>query len=215
MGFRNCVFASLRVLQIMVTMLTLGFVIYVINLSHKLEHFREDGDKELTNLIAEHPSVAEHIDEFIKKVLGVPKRVWFLLFVSIWTSFVISYKSAANKWFPTGTRRAYMVPLELLTLILWLLGFAAELTIALEIEPLCYLVDFAPFLLRFFRVCPFSKGASAAGALGCLCWTTTAIMACCGGRRKSPELTRTVEAGVEMRDDPQKPGFQVRYQALS
>ena len=59
-----------------------------------------------------------------------------------------------------------MVPLELLTLIIWLLGFAAELTIALEIEPMCFLVDYAPFLLKFFRICPFSKGAAAAGALG-------------------------------------------------
>ena len=56
-------------------------MVLVINLSHKLEDFREDGEKGLANLIAEHPSEAERIDDFLKKVLAVPKRVWFLLFV--------------------------------------------------------------------------------------------------------------------------------------
>ena len=45
-------------------------------------------------------------------------------------------------------------------------AFAAIASLTLELEPLCFALDYvAPELIAFFRVCPISKAYSAAAAL--------------------------------------------------
>ena len=53
----------------------------VINLSHKLEKLNNDSDSILNGIYKDHPEKVQGIENFIRKILAVPKRAWFLLFV--------------------------------------------------------------------------------------------------------------------------------------
>ena len=78
----------------------------------------------------------------------------------------MSYKPAALRWFSSRSGRAYVVPLKMLTLILWLLGFVSAVTIAVEIESLCLALDSVSFLSKYLKICLYSKVAAAIAALG-------------------------------------------------
>ena len=84
----------------------------------------------------------------------------------IWTFLAISYKPAAVRWFPLRSGRVYIVPLETLTLLLWLLGFVAAASLAIELEPLCLALSSVSFFSKYLKVCLYVKIAAAITAVG-------------------------------------------------
>jgi hypothetical protein len=188
-------FIFLRILQVIFTLVGLVFAVYVINKSQDAEGLRQDTDNIAKLLPKDDQAEVTKINNFIEKLLEVPDRVWVVLIVSIWTFLAIAYKPAATKWFPKGSSNSYLIPIEILTSILWLLSFGAIVSLAVEIEPLCLIADEVPFLLKYLGVCPISKVASVASAFDWALWTITSIVLCCVGKRTSSERSRSIETG--------------------
>lgn len=205
MGCGSCLMVTLRLFQLVCAVIIIGIGAWFV---HTANTVRQKGDKVINDLF--HGSPKEQIwQKFFDSLIKVPTRVWFALFAGIWVIVTLLFLSLATKFRWRIASRALLIILELLTMLLMMGAFVAVASLALELEPICILLDTAaPELLVFARVCPFSKAYAVSSGLSWFLFLLTAVTVlvqnCCGrGREKKKTLSFEPEASGQAPEHPQ------------
>jgi len=199
MGCRDCTVVSIRVLQIVFAALNLGIGAWIV---YESEQAQGLANSVLTGLDE------QKWQDFIDSFLQVPNRVYVVVSVAIWTLLttlflVIVPRTKSWSRLPTGYR--YAAWAEGLTLCLNFAAFILTITLAIEIEPACFVADTAaPELLDALKVCPVSKVAVVSEAVSWPLWFFTAVVACCAFRKDKRKRARQ-DGNIRMHDEIQTP----------
>lgn len=195
---------TLRLFQLVCAVIIIGISAWVV---HTANTVRQKGDKIINDLF--HGSPKEQIwQKFFDSLIKVPTRDWFALFAGIWVVSALLFLSLATKFRWRIASRTLLTILELLTMLLMTGAFWAVASLALELEPICILLDVAaPELLAFARICPVSKAYAVSGGLSWFLFLLTAVTVlvqnCCGRGREKKTLSFEPEAGGQAPGHPQ------------
>ncbi|KAF2714060.1 hypothetical protein K504DRAFT_425202 [Pleomassaria siparia CBS 279.74] len=187
---RTCLVFTVRSLQVACALTVIAIGAWT---NHIITSLREHLNELLDQVLDEDSTIEDLLERFFNSILQTPKRVWFAVAAGTWAICAVILLAVYRKYAKSPSRRI-LISIEFLTCLMMLGAFVSVTTFAVELLPMCILVDAIPPLVTVVRVCPASKAWVASLTLGLVLFIITLIgvivQECCSGQRKREKAAR-------------------------